>query len=85
MDSGLFSADGRRVLFADNLGDISNVFVYDVQADKATAVTNSKRPAYPISFVPGNGRLMYRARPENQSVEHLFIHEAGSPDTDLTP
>ncbi len=85
MDGGLFSRDGKRVLFTGILGEVPNVFVWDIQTGNVSPVTTSKRPAYPISFLPDDGRLLYRTQAEGQSEEHLFLHGSTGPDTDLTP
>jgi Tol biopolymer transport system component len=85
MDGGLFSSDQQRVLLTGQLGDVPNVFVFDIRSNSATPVTSSKQPAYPISYLPGDGRFMYSTHPEGESVAHLFMHSTQGPDTDLTP
>jgi WD40 repeat protein len=85
LDGGFFSNDGKRVLFTDALGEVPNVFVWDVETGNVSPVTTSKRAAYPISFLPDDGRILYRMQPEGQSVEHLFLHGSAGTDTDLTP
>ena len=85
MDAGLFSASGHLVLFADKWSDVPNAFVYDISTGKSMPVTKSKTPTYPISFLPRQEGVMYRAQPEKDSVDHLYVQVSGQAATDLTP
>jgi hypothetical protein len=82
LDGGLFSSDGKRVLFTGTLGDVPNIFAWDLQNGNVSPVTTSRKPAYPISFLP-DGRILYRM--QSDGVEHLFVHATSGADDDLTP
>jgi Tol biopolymer transport system component len=85
MDGALFSTDEKRILIDGDVGGVPNVFVFDMETGGSVPVTKAKTPAYAISFALGNEKIVYRARPQNESVEHLFERGPDGKETDLTP
>ena len=81
-----WSADGERLLIgADSLGAL-NAYALPVSGASATALTTSAdNPHRPLSWFPGDDRLLYAADNQGDELDHVHVRAPDGETTDLTP
>ena len=81
-----WSANDERLLIgADGLGAL-NAYALPVSGAAATALTSSaENPQRPLSWFPGDDRMLYAADNQGDELDHIYVLTPGGEAIDLTP
>jgi dipeptidyl aminopeptidase/acylaminoacyl peptidase len=81
-----FSPDHQRILVASNASGIWNAYAVPVAGGDLEPLTKSTTNSiFPISYFPGDGRIIYSSDQGGNERSHLYVRTADGSVTDITP
>ena len=81
-----FSPDESKLLFGSDRSGVYNAYAVAVTGGEAVALTESTTDnIFPVSFFPGDERMLYMADKGGNEIYHLYLRELDGAIRELTP
>lgn len=81
-----FSPDRQKILVGSNLSGIWNAYAMPVAGGDPEPLTSStKNSIFPLSYFPGDARILYSSDEGGNELAHLYVRNADGSVTDVTP
>ena len=80
-----FSHDYSKLLIGSNESGTFNAYTIPIEGGDKTALTTSEATIRPISFFPGDDRMLYASDNDGDEIYHIFLRTEDGTIQDLTP
>jgi dipeptidyl aminopeptidase/acylaminoacyl peptidase len=81
-----FAPDRQKILVGSNLSGIWNAYAVPVAGGDPVPLTSSTRNSvFPISYFPGDERILYSSDEGGNELAHLFVRNVDGSVVDITP